>query len=796
VNTQDSKAEIFDVFLCHNSADKPVVREIAQELSKENIKPWMDEADIRAGSFWHADLGEQIETAKSAAVFVGESGVGPWQNREIIALLKQLDKRQCPVIPVVLSSAKITQDLPWYLESLHSVDFRTVSHPLKRLIWGITGQKPREIFDVLCSEKPGTIRQTTKSQLIPSREEQTASHKVTSGRRLYPALAKPPDPDNTTQLNILRERVMEYWVDGVLKHSLYNEVLISLGKREVGNAVDAPWKYTIEVSDATNSTPLDSRDLRVIYDATGLLLILGEPGSGKTTTMLDLARTLLERARDDIRERVPVVVNLSSWKKKEPLAKWISNELSEKYRVPRKIGHLWLERGYLLPLLDGLDEIDTVMQPDCVAAINAFIEEFQPCGLVVCCRLNEYRWLPKRLKLNGAICIEPLSSEEVSKYLDAGGPELAALREAVDADPVVRELSQTPLMLSIMSLAYQGVGRVELAAQSGDSLNERRKQIFNLYVEQMFRRKGTASLVFPKEKIIGWLSWLAAKMREHSQSIFFLEGLQPSWLGATAERAGYGTAVGLSHGVTVGLIVGLIGELRGGSYGLNDRLIVGLFCGLIGGPIGGLIGVLGVGPLKHITSVETMNWKWDQFWKRTIRGSFFGLITGVLVGLQGGLIGILIGVLIGGLIFGLLSGLIGGFTDRVKVGKASPNQGIKLSLKNSLAVLLVTWLVFGLIGDLILGMNGGLILGLILGLIAGANRGGSAVIKHYALRLILWLSGYTPFNYVRYLDQCAKLIFMKKVGGGYIFIHRMLLDYFADLPQSTKGGDGKSESQS
>ena len=34
------------------------------------------------------------------------------------------------------------------------------------------------------------------------------------------------------------------------------------------------------------------------------------------------------------------------------------------------------------------------MQPDCVAAINAFIDELKPSGLVVCCRLNEYRWLP------------------------------------------------------------------------------------------------------------------------------------------------------------------------------------------------------------------------------------------------------------------------------------------------------------------------------------------------------------------------------------------------------------------
>jgi type IV secretory pathway ATPase VirB11/archaellum biosynthesis ATPase len=137
-----------------------------------------------------------------------------------------------------------------------------------------------------------------------------------SGARLYPPLCEPPDKEQASQLEILRRRVMEYWVDGVLKHSLHSEVLISLGKRQMGEAIDAPWKYTVEVSDSTNPTPLDDRDLSALYDATGLLLILGEPGSGKTTTLLELARTLLERARDDVRERVPVVLNLSSWKKK------------------------------------------------------------------------------------------------------------------------------------------------------------------------------------------------------------------------------------------------------------------------------------------------------------------------------------------------------------------------------------------------------------------------------------------------------------------------------------------------
>jgi hypothetical protein len=137
-----------------------------------------------------------------------------------------------------------------------------------------------------------------------------------------------------------------------------------------------------------------------------------------------------------------------------------------------------------------------------------------------------------------------------------------------------------------------------------------------------------------------------------------------------------------------------------------------------------------------------------------------------------------------------VGGLIGALPGSEKRAKKAPNQGIRLSRNSSLAVFLFTFLSVELIGgvigelskkDCILGLRYGLIGGLIFGLIAALNRGGSAVIKHYALRLILWLKGYAPFNFIKFLDQCARLIFLKKVGGGYIFIHRMLLDYFAEL---------------
>ena len=45
----------------------------------------------------------------------------------------------------------------------------------------------------------------------------------------------------------------------------------------------------------------------------GKFLILGKPGGGKTTTLLELAEALLERAEGDSNAPIPVILELSSW---------------------------------------------------------------------------------------------------------------------------------------------------------------------------------------------------------------------------------------------------------------------------------------------------------------------------------------------------------------------------------------------------------------------------------------------------------------------------------------------------
>ncbi|WP_414581464.1 GUN4 domain-containing protein [Scytonema sp. PCC 10023] len=165
----------FDVFLCHNSEDKEAVIKIAQQLKNDyKIEPWLDDWELRPGFPWQPELEKQIAHIKSAAVFVGKSGIGPWQEDEIYGFLRQFKQRKCPVIPVLLADAPQKPQLPLSLEGITWVDFREQTRvytaPIIKLVWGITGQKPETTVKVIPESQSDDLSYEPKKE-VPNTQE-------------------------------------------------------------------------------------------------------------------------------------------------------------------------------------------------------------------------------------------------------------------------------------------------------------------------------------------------------------------------------------------------------------------------------------------------------------------------------------------------------------------------------------------------------------------------------------------------------------------------------------------------
>jgi hypothetical protein len=191
--------------------------------------------------------------------------------------------------------------------------------------------------------------------------------------------------------------------------------------------------------------------------------------------------------------------------------------------------------------------------------------------------------------------------------------------------------------------------------------------------------------------------------------------------------------------------------------------------------------------------IEALAWQhlptpllWQKLKERLSAGLIFGPIVGVIFGLIFGLSDGLNAGLSVGLILGLSSGLfvtLDAFVQYSEMNqRIQPNQGIWISWHNAQR----TGLIYGLIFGLVFWLNGQLIFGLVFGLISGLIfYGGQAVIKHYVLRWLLARQGVLPFPFqdrklIAYLDEMAARLLLRRVGGGWIFIHRTLLEFLAD----------------
>lgn len=451
--------------------------------------------------------------------------------------------------------------------------------------------------------------------------------------------AKPLSRDEYRWRKVLLSKVRQFWIDGVLANSLHRQVLIELGLEERSNYVSNPLAGIEEFPTDPQqvfSAGTSAADIFEDIGAGRTLMILGEPGAGKTVTLLKLAESLLTRTAEDLSQPLPVVVNLSSWtKQRKSIKEWLVQELWETYAVSKALGTTWIDKEELILLLDGLDEVEAKHRNACVQALNQFIQTHGRAEIVVCSRIRDYEVLDNKLSLRSAIYVQQLTSQHIDKYLEQAGNSLMTLRVILNQNSEIKAFATSPLILSIMSLAYQNSDWEDLPQSVTSEVFQR--QLFDTYIQRMFQRRGNTQYYNP-EQATHWLIWLAQEMLQKSQTVFFIERMRPNCLR---------------------------------------------------------------------TRLQRLKYQWASW-------------------------------LMGGLIYGLIYGLYVGLLD-------GPRSGLTLLL------------------------------------LGGLSGGGTACFRHLTLRLILQDMGYIPWNYARFLDYAIERLFLQKVGGGYIFIHRMLLEHFAQM---------------
>jgi NACHT domain len=504
---------------------------------------------------------------------------------------------------------------------------------------------------------------------------------------------------------------------------------------------------------------------------TGRLVVLGEPGAGKTMLMVRLVLDLLDPNRRS-GQPIPVLASLASWDPvSQDLHGWLAATLITAYPdlagapPPGSAGdnrfEALVEAGLILPVLDGLDEFPESARAVAITRIN---KELKPGEqVVVTCRTEQYRAAVSPHDSPGAVLraasvqLSTLEFGEVASYLRKDAGPAAEGRwdflNTLSIESPVRQALATPLMAGLARAIYnprpderaRDLGHpAELCNFADRSAVE--SLLFDAFIPAAYQNdppgrwkaqdaeKWLMFLARHLERTIGGadLAWWQLRDAAPPGAFGLVAGLWAVLGFGSAKAPARGMRIsikgfraGFAAGQKGGLVVGLVGGLAAG-------LVAGLRVGLVHGLEIGVAGVLG-----------------------------FGFTGEVLLGITGGLAGGLAAV----------PGDLAGVTSPGTVLARDRQVALLLVLMTGLELGIVAGLLFGyagLVARLLFGLAG-LVVGLWFGL--GLSRSQTAWPSYMLTRGWLAFHHHLPWSLMSFLSDAHQRGVLRQAGAVYQFRH-------------------------
>ncbi len=360
-----------------------------RHLSKWDIPVFRDESSLAPGDDWVEGIPRGLSAARAVLLVVSRSArKSRWVRRE----LGYADKRNIRVIPAIVEQGA---ELPFAVQTTVPLDF--VNEPDRA--WADLEMTLNRLFTSTPREG-----ECNRARELAYLERLRQDRLVSSTGRFYAPLAG--QEAKTRRLDVIDEALMP--------QSFRHERVRELEERPPEPLKTRHYEDVREVLEvsATSTDP-------------GRLVLLGEPGSGKTYTLGRIILELARRCEQDASAALPVFVPLGQWIHPDEdaiagLRAYVAQQLGE---LADCYEPLRAEKRLAL-LLDGLNEIPGEQRKEKSAAIWALTRDDAFPLLVVSCRIRDFEARNTRLELD-TLTIEPLTAARVRtfirRYLTAQG---------------------------------------------------------------------------------------------------------------------------------------------------------------------------------------------------------------------------------------------------------------------------------------------------------------------------------------------------------------------------------------
>ena len=421
-----------------------------------------------------------------------------------------------------------------------------------------------------------------------------------------------------------------------------------------------------------NKSGISSIDRLFAEIPTQRLVVLGQPGGGKTALLVELVLQLLQHQDREVDwsdrfhsdQVVPVLLSLSSWNPDRKLRDWLVDRLVAEHPALQAAEHggegapsqaqALVQRNLVLPVLDGFDEIPFSMR---IAALEKISEALRGrMGVVISSRYEEFRDAAAAASTQTsvtpgavAVLLGDVTVSSAKLYLDRfDSQRWRKVFAKLGTDSPAGRVLRTPLMISLAHTVYNWRspehGNTPLPSpdellryQSDDDLQF---HLFDAFVPAAYRDRPGGT-----EPALRWLKFLASYLEHGKQD--------PGRPRVSAERAPEGGATEATDGhklettdfawwrlrasVPFPLIGLVIGVPPAAAVGLVAAVTPGLGVGLGLGIITGLTVGVAIGMIRGRC------WRWPQSPDSIgmgIAGGFVGALlgatpTGVILELTG-----------------------------------------------------------------------------------------------------------------------------------------------------------------